>query len=178
MLEIGTSHSESEIPEVGLEETSAVLAIVLPFTEPHPVGPFVLEFPRTFAVIKAMDKYEIWRGLDAIRLAFCHAYMGTGVTFNRTLLTFEEDVYAYLFASHIQDGQLREVALKRIIDAEPTLEDLLKMSNKLQGYFKGDASRVLVDSFVKFQLRMREVFYEVGDTQKAGLHTMHSYGSD
>ncbi|KAI5480546.1 hypothetical protein MNV49_000242 [Pseudohyphozyma bogoriensis] len=70
MIQLGQPHGPTHKQEdVKLEETAEVLEIVLPYTYPAWVKPFELDFPKSFDVIKAFDKYGIWRGIDAITRA-------------------------------------------------------------------------------------------------------------
>lgn len=91
MLDLAsTAAAEMEVVDVDVEESEAILSLVLPYTKPEFVAPFVLDFPASFDVVKAMDKYgvsfqylvastrsfddflpsQIWRGLDAVSRAF------------------------------------------------------------------------------------------------------------
>ncbi|GAA5887562.1 hypothetical protein JCM5296_002619 [Sporobolomyces johnsonii] len=58
------------LPEATLPETAETLAYILPFLYPTPVQPRALEFPRDWEVVKALDKYQVWRGIDAVHAGF------------------------------------------------------------------------------------------------------------
>ncbi|GAA5831394.1 hypothetical protein JCM11251_004010 [Rhodosporidiobolus azoricus] len=62
--------AQADLPEVELPETGACLAFVLRYLEPGPVPQRELEFPRDWEVVRALDRYSIWRGVDAFTIAF------------------------------------------------------------------------------------------------------------
>jgi len=78
IFELGKALVEgAELPEVQLDETSAILEVSLPYLYPKRVEPFRLDFPRTWEVIKLFDKYEVsGLGVNHDRRVGAHAFMG------------------------------------------------------------------------------------------------------
>ncbi|KAK4699553.1 hypothetical protein P7C70_g6707, partial [Phenoliferia sp. Uapishka_3] len=157
MLELGSGTPVKTTDEVVLEETRAVLEVILPYIYPDPVVKYELKFPETFSVLKAMDKYDLaWprRHTTLILVPYSSSTDTAALTVEKarryymeignTHLTFEDDVYAYLFSTHVGDVDLREYVFKRLIDAQPTVAELLQMASKVQGHFKEEETRELV----------------------------------
>ncbi|GAA5890929.1 hypothetical protein JCM6882_008859 [Rhodosporidiobolus microsporus] len=70
----GTTPAPADLPEVHLPESAACLAFVLRFLEHAPVGGMrEVEFPRDWEVVRALDRYSIWRGVDAFTTAFSNS---------------------------------------------------------------------------------------------------------
>ncbi|GAA6043143.1 hypothetical protein JCM8097_004340 [Rhodosporidiobolus ruineniae] len=62
---------DPSLPEVRLPESAACLAFVLRFLEPVPLGSVrEAEFPRDWETVRALDRYSIWRGIDAFTSSF------------------------------------------------------------------------------------------------------------
>lgn len=64
---------------------------------------------------------------------------------------FSQDVYTYLFATHVNDTRLRKIALTKVVEAEPTLVELRSMSARHQGYFKSRRESRAGTSFVSWE---------------------------
>ncbi|GAA6064439.1 hypothetical protein JCM10212_006101 [Sporobolomyces blumeae] len=58
------------LPEVALEESSETIETLVAFVYPGPASLAPLEFPRDWALLKALDKWRIWRAIDAVHAAF------------------------------------------------------------------------------------------------------------
>ncbi|KAL8292803.1 hypothetical protein RQP46_001415 [Phenoliferia psychrophenolica] len=120
MLSIGTSDSESPLPEVILTESSSVLGALLPFVYPGPQTAAASLFQRfdqrlsleiMFAdkfceFLKAVDKYEVWRAIEA-----CEREIFGAVQKNYLLIP------AFAFASHFNFTALAEDAGQRVAES-------------------------------------------------------------
>ncbi|KAL8287277.1 hypothetical protein RQP46_003729 [Phenoliferia psychrophenolica] len=58
------------LPIIELTEPASVLERILPYCYPRPVAPWELDLPtRDLELFGALDKYEIWRGVEAVQSA-------------------------------------------------------------------------------------------------------------
>ncbi|KAL8287294.1 hypothetical protein RQP46_003746 [Phenoliferia psychrophenolica] len=64
---------DGELPTIELTESSATLERILPYCYPRPVAPWELDLPSgDLELFGALDKYEIWRGIEAVQAAMVH----------------------------------------------------------------------------------------------------------
>ncbi|KAL8287298.1 hypothetical protein RQP46_003750 [Phenoliferia psychrophenolica] len=58
------------LPTIELTEPASVLERILPYCYPRPVAPWELDLPTgDLELFGALDKYEIWRGIEAVQAA-------------------------------------------------------------------------------------------------------------
>ncbi|GAA5974069.1 hypothetical protein JCM11641_008244 [Rhodosporidiobolus odoratus] len=68
----GSTPAPTDLPEVHLPESGQCLSYVLGFLESKPVAPREVEFPRDWETIRALERYQIWRGIDQFTSSFSH----------------------------------------------------------------------------------------------------------
>ncbi|ORY62842.1 hypothetical protein BCR35DRAFT_315571 [Leucosporidium creatinivorum] len=107
-----TEAVKDQLPVVEVKEDSETLDYILQFLYPQPVSTRGLEFPRDWKVIRAFEKYSIWRGLDAVSAAFskggCKEY----------------PAYAYAFARHFNFPSLASEAVAEASARETPIADI------------------------------------------------------
>lgn len=66
MFELASEDS-TETPCLELEETAATLEFLLPSIYPRHVPDTILKLSLAWKLVRACDKYAIWRAIEALR---------------------------------------------------------------------------------------------------------------
>ncbi|KAM0746969.1 hypothetical protein T439DRAFT_329243 [Meredithblackwellia eburnea MCA 4105] len=144
MFEIAMDGPEAS---VDMEEKAEVFEVVLPYLYPKKVPKFNPDLPKMFEVFRAFDKYQIWRGMEAIEHSLLTHYMESSMR-GQGDFTFEQEIYAYLFARHIDDRTLIRCSFSNILEHDPSAE-LLRDTIPASG-FKALECRALIER-ISFQ---------------------------
>ncbi|ORY75385.1 hypothetical protein BCR35DRAFT_353678, partial [Leucosporidium creatinivorum] len=137
MFETCGAPSAGQRPQIDLTESSAVLEKLLPYVYPGIVPPLVLDFPDSWNLLVVADKYEIDRALEAIAAAFALRMASESPP------EPEHDYQAFVFASHHQ-MDLKTTAAKRLIDEDPSEEDVLSWTAPIEPLFPAQEPSMLL----------------------------------
>ncbi|ORY82988.1 hypothetical protein BCR35DRAFT_331355 [Leucosporidium creatinivorum] len=125
MFELGEAAEKgAELPQVQLEETSAILEIALPYVYPNLLEPFKLDLKGDFAVVKMFEKYGLDRGSEAV-LAALPAKAGPNEPRSYELAV------SFVLASTLNGMAARNDVLERIIRTDTSWTDLEPHVQKL-----------------------------------------------
>ncbi|GAA5939909.1 hypothetical protein JCM3775_007145 [Rhodotorula graminis] len=64
-----------ELPEVHLDESADTLSYLLHFLEPAPAQARPLSFPRDWELMRALERYSVWRGIDQMQAALSQQHL-------------------------------------------------------------------------------------------------------
>ncbi|KPV78695.1 uncharacterized protein RHOBADRAFT_41238 [Rhodotorula graminis WP1] len=68
-----------ELPEVHLDESADTLSYLLHFLEPAPAQARPLSFPRDWELMRALERYSVWRGIDQMQAALSQQHLSTAL---------------------------------------------------------------------------------------------------
>lgn len=120
MFELASNDSSGETPCLELKETAATLEVLLPYIYPRSVLDAYLSFLRDWTLVRACDKYSVWRAIEALRSSLTGAFFfqpnsqvltmcgRSSTSAGRVLMV------AYIFACHFGFDKLASQAVEQL----------------------------------------------------------------
>ncbi|GAA5851565.1 hypothetical protein JCM9279_006899 [Rhodotorula babjevae] len=74
-----TAPAEQDLPEVVLDESGETVTYLLHVLEPAPAQARPLSFPRDWELMRALERYSVWRGVDQMQAALSQPHLPTAL---------------------------------------------------------------------------------------------------